>query len=70
MAAVTRTVLSLVDVSFEADKIANVVAMEVDASDTPAAKAVKLHGSVGVNKGRRKDNPMGKTIPISAMIKD
>jgi len=71
MAAVTRTVPSLVVVSFEAERIAKVVPSEVDDRDAPAANAVRNDTFVGVNRGMRmKDKAIGNPIPVIATIMD
>ena len=71
MAAVTRTVPSLVVVSFAADRIAKVVPSEVDERDAPAANAVRDDTFVDVNRGMRmKDKAIGNPIPVIATSMD
>src|SRR5271154_1192435 len=71
MAAVTRTVPSLVAESFAADRIAKVVPSEVDERDAPAANAVRDDTFVDVNSGMRmKDKAIGNPIPVIATSMD
>jgi hypothetical protein len=67
MAAVTKTVPTLVFSKFAADKIANVVPKDVEQSDAPAVKAVNRLIFCGQKSGiRTKDSAIGTRIPVTA----
>jgi hypothetical protein len=67
IAAVTRTVPSLVEASWACWRIANVVPKEVEESDAPAVKAVIKLIFVGWTIFiSRNDNEMGSNIPVNA----
>lgn len=65
IAAVTRTVPTLVVFNFTEDRIANVVPREVDDNAAPAAKAVNLN-TPAPSGMRINDNAMGRQIPVKA----